>query len=363
MAFIPDPTMRRPTLIHPDRREANTPAVSAAIREAAADWLARRDAGFSTRDELNYAAWLDADPVHRAAADRLGSAWRTLDRPLSTGVADTVLGELARRAQKRRQRRNLMLGAASMVLLVAAGLGWQAVLPAPDSRTTAAASAAVMMPSLQSLPDGSVAELRDGAAIAVEFTDAQRRVVLLRGEAFFKVAKNSARPFVVVAGSVQVRAVGTAFSVDLGKSAVDVLVTEGKVAVARDSRAPTQAGTANPPPEPLLVSAGQRTTVVMSAHQAESDIRPVSDGDLKSRLAWRSPRLEFSGTPLIEAVALLNRHNRVQFTIEDPVLARTRVSGIFGVMNIDAFVRVLEAGFDVESERRGTDEIVLRRKP
>jgi transmembrane sensor len=81
------------------------------------------------------------------------------------------------------------------------------------------------------------------------------------------------------------------------------------------------------------------------------------------RLAWRSPRLEFSGTPLIEAVALLNRHNRVQFTIEDPVLARLRVSGIFGATNTDAFVRLLEATFNVRAERGRENEIVLRRAP
>lgn len=70
----------------------------------------------------------------------------------------------------------------------------------------------------------------------------------------------------------------------------------------------------------------------------------------------------FRHTP-IEAVALINRHNRVQFIIEDPELARTRVSGIFGAVNTDAFVRLLESGFDIQSERRGTDEIVLRHKP
>jgi transmembrane sensor len=123
------------------------------------------------------------------------------------------------------------------------------------------------------------------------------------------------------------------------------------------------ADTARPNPEPLLVGAGHGATVPTSSHPAEPGSRPVTDADLQSRLAWRSPRLEFSGTPLIDAVALLNRHNRVQFTIVDPDLARTRVSGIFGARNTDSFVRLLESSFDVHSERRGADEIVLRRKP
>jgi transmembrane sensor len=354
--------MRRPSLLKRARTEADAPRVSAAIREAAADWLARRDAGLSAPEELDYATWLDADPAHRTALDGLDFAWRTLDRPLANGVADAVLGELAYRARLRRQRRTVACGVAALVLFLGGGLGWQALRPPSDQRMPTAVSAVVLLPSIQSLPDGSVAELRDGAEITVEFTDAQRRVVLRHGEAYFKVAKNPARPFVVAAGDVEVRAVGTAFSVDFGKTAVDVLVTEGKVAVALAPAEATRADVTQPKAEPLLVGAGYGATVLTSAPQAESESRRVSDADFQSRLAWRSPRLEFSGTPLIEAVALINRHNRVQFTIEDPELARTRVSGIFGAVNTDAFVRLLESSFDVQSERRGADEIVLRRR-
>jgi transmembrane sensor len=267
------------------------------------------------------------------------------------------------RARLRRRRRTVALGVASLVLLVGAGLGWQASRPPPDLRSSDAVSAVVLLPSIQWLPDGSVAELRDGAEITVEFTDTQRRVVLRRGEVYFRVAKNPARPFVVAAGGVEVRAVGTAFSVDFGQSTVEVLVTEGKVSVATTARKSAPAGATQPMPEPLFVDAGHGLTVLTSARPEQAERRPVSDADLQSRLAWRSPRLEFSGTPLIEAIALINRHNRVQFIIEDPELARTRVSGIFGAVNTAAFVRLLESGFDIQSERRGADEIVLRHKP
>ena len=355
--------MKRRLRFESDQPESDVRPISAAIREAAADWVARRDAGLSAREEIDYAAWLEADPAHRAAVDGLDCAWRALDRPLITGTVDAVLGELAARARERRRRRNVACGVASLGLLFGAGLVWQALRPASELSSPATASAAVLLPSIQSLPDGSVTELRDGAEITVEFTDAQRRVVLRRGEAYFKVAKNVTRPFVVAAGGVEVQAVGTAFSVDFGKSAVDVLVTEGKVAVTMAAAEAARIDATRPPSEPLLIGAGHGATVLTSAPQPDSESRPVSEADVQSRLAWRGPRLEFSGTPLIEAVALLNRHNRVQFTIEDPKLARTRVSGIFGATNTDAFVRLLESSFDVQSERRGPDEVVLRCKP
>ena len=333
--------------------------ISAAIREAAANWVARRDAGLSAHDESEYTAWLEADAGHRAAVDRLDFTWKALDRPLTTGTADAVLCELEHRARLRRRRR-IALAAAAAVLLLGAGVGWRTMQREPELKTAQVTSAAVLLPKLQALPDGSIAELRDGAEIAVEFNPEQRRIVLRGGQAYFKVAKNPKRPFVVVAGGVEVRAVGTAFSVDLGRREVEVLVTEGNVAV--DVVADASISPGLPGHRRILIGAGDGAIVRISPPGGKSQVDALADVDLQARLAWRSPRLEFSGTPLIEAVALMNRHNRVQFVIEDPVLARMRVSGIFGATNTDAFVRLLEASFDIQPDRQDSGEIVLRRK-
>ncbi len=322
----------------------------------AAAWVARRDAGLSAREESDYAAWLEADPRHQSAIDRLAFTWKTLDRPLLTGTADAVLCELEHRASRRRRR--VAFAAAALVLLVGAGVGWRLTPPAAPPLSTPVATAAVLLPSLQSLPDGSVVELRDGGEIAVNFTPAERRVELRRGEAYFKVAKNPHRPFVVVAHGVEIRAVGTAFSVQLEATSLEVLVTEGKVVVDVAPGAPVPAGAA--PPIPHYIGAGDGLHLEVSPEWEKTRISSLPQVDIPSKLAWRSPRLEFSGTRLLEAVTLMNRHNHVQFVIEDPELAKVRVSGIFGAANTEAFVRLLETSFDVESERRGDHEIVLR---
>ncbi len=331
-------------------------AIPADIGTVAADWVARRDAGLSVAEERAYAAWCDADPRHRAAIARLEYAWSALDQPRLTGTADAALGELNRRAGRR--RRHLAMATAALVLLAGVGAGWRLTPSVSPLSAAPAATAAVLLPALQSLPDGSLAELRDGGAIAVSFTSRQRRVELARGEVFFKVAKDAARPFVVVVDGVEFRAVGTAFSVQRDNASIELLVTEGTVAVAVAASA--SSASENIPTPPLLVGAGNGATVRVATDGAQSRISAVPHADVQTKLAWRSPRLEFSGAQLIEAVALMNRHNRLQFVIEDPELAKVRVSGIFGAANTAAFVGLLEASFNVEAERRGEFEIVLR---
>ncbi len=329
-------------------------AIPNGISKVAADWVARRDAGLTTQEERDYAAWLETDPRHHAAIKRLEFAWTSLDQPARTGAADVVLFELDRRAGRRRRR--MAFATAALVLLVGAGAGWHITRSASPLKSPQVATAAVLLPALQSLPDGSVAELRDGGEIAVSFTPSQRRVELRRGEVYFKVAKNPARPFVVVVGGVEFRAVGTAFSVQRENASIELLVTEGTVAVEVAATASLPAG--NTPP--LLVGAGDGATVRVEPESEKTQVSAVPNADVQTRLAWRSPRLEFSGTQLIEAIALMNRHNRLQFVIEDPALAKVRVSGIFGAANTAAFVGLLEASFNVEAERRGDHEIVLR---
>ncbi len=336
------------------RVAAGDAVIPDAITKVAADWVARRDAGLTAQEERGYAAWLEADPRHREAIQRLNFAWTSLDQPMRTGAAPAVLFELDRRARRRRHGR--AFATAALVLLVGVGAGWRITRSTSEVKSLQVATAAVLLPALQSLPDGSVAELRDGGEITVSFTPSQRRVELRRGEVYFKVAKNPARPFVVVVGAVEFRAVGTAFSVNRENPSIELLVTEGTVAVELQSTAGSPSG--NTPP--VLVGAGGGATVQVAPEGDGPQISAVPNADLPAKLAWRSPRLEFSGTQLIEAITLMNRHNRLQFVIEDPELAKVRVSGIFGAENTDAFVRLLEASFNVAAERRGDYEIILR---
>jgi transmembrane sensor len=216
------------------------------------------------------------------------------------------------------------------------------------------------------LADGSVVELRPGAESAVDFGGSLRGVTLIRGEAHFQVARDKDRPFVVAAGGVDFQALGTAFSVQLGSTRVELLVDEGRVAVEKPSDiGPTGQRSAGPAVSARMIAtvdAGKRMVVELfpATNSVPSTPMAVPSQELAERLAWRAPRLEFSGTLLTEAAALMNQHNPVQLVVGDPALDGVRVTGLFRADNTDTFVRLLEASFGIKAERSG-NVIILRK--
>src|SRR5258708_5796577 len=197
-------------------------SVNADIEAQASDWIIRRDAGLSAREEQEFARWRAKDPRHAEAVGRHDQAWSVLEKLLRAGQADAMIQRLGERATKRRRRR-VSAAAGALVVAFAAVWFWPSALVAPV--TLANAHAVRVVPERRTLPDGSFVELKFGAEIAVDYSGLLRRVSLKNGEAHFAVAKNKDRPFVVEAGGVEVRAVGTAFSVQLGSKQVEVLVT------------------------------------------------------------------------------------------------------------------------------------------
>jgi transmembrane sensor len=188
----------------------------------------------------------------------------------------------------------------------------------------------IASPVRQVLPDGSIAELQDGARIAMDFSEKIRGVLLQYGAADFWVKKDPLRPFVVRSGGTEVRAVGTAFSVSRDNHKVGVVVTEGRVSVARSSPAESRG----------VVSMAEPIALLQPG-------RPVL-------------LFDFADTPLAEAVALVNQHASVRLVIRDASLAKVRISITMLADGIDSMLRSLREGYRIEAERHG-DEISLKK--
>lgn len=333
---------------HRSRREA-------AANRAAADWLARRDRGLTPAEQDEYLEWLRQDPSHSRLIARHEATLRRMARlPFwQPALSSAPNPELF--ARPRRPRRRTLLAVAAALVVLAAGIFAWGPEREPSARRTAGATW-VRENEKRVLSDGTVVELRDGSRIEVAYSEAERRVRLTGGEAHFSVAKNPARPFVVEAGGVAVRAIGTEFVVRLDAAAVNVLVTEGSVRVEHEAAAAPAGGY-----EPPVVAASHRAVVSRDAGLPVPEVSPVTPAEIRDVLAWQAARFQFDETPLLEAVAEFNRRNAQKMVIGEPALERVPIGGIFRVDNVDGFVSLLAMTLGVKAERRESGEIVLGR--
>lgn len=308
----------------------------------------------------------DAQSMSEPGPDALGG--RTpLDWPRQAGQIDGVMAaiEVRERRQRQRRRRASLAGAAALLVAGTGWFAWSAIGRGPlDSQ--AADTIVVAQPERRTLPDGTRVELKPGAQIAVDFRGALRRVALRSGEAHFQVTKNPERAFVVDAGGMEFRAVGTAFAVQLSGTKVEMLVTEGRVAVEAAQPITSAASPAAESPTPkslAMVDAGSSVALDLGrvADVAAVEVTQVSSAESGERLAWRVPRIELSDTPLAAAVAALNRHSAVTLEVGDAALNKVSISGVLRADNVEPLLRMLEENYQIRADRVGPDKIVLRK--
>jgi transmembrane sensor len=335
-----------------ERNDAN------AIEAEAMAWLAEREEGFAPGRAAAFEAWRRRDARHAATVAELEQVLVQLD-----GLAarrEEVNAHFNRVSPSPPPGQNtpapvpifpwwrpVAWSGLAAALVLGAFLGFRA-LPSsrsPETRYTTTTAGY----ERARLADGSTLELNTASAARVQFTAAERRVELESGEAHFEVAHDTARPFVVNAGGVAVRAVGTAFNVRFVSGAVEVTVTEGKVAV----------GPAMSSGGATLVAANQRLALPLAAAAPANAIESLAPADVRAVLAWQRRVTDFSDTPLSEVTARFNRHNSLQLVVADPALGSRRIGGMFALDDAEAFVRLLERDGITRAERQG-DTLLLR---
>jgi transmembrane sensor len=301
---------------------------------AAAAWFARLQGGdVSLHERRDFQRWLNADARNADAWSAVGATWHDLSS-LEDDPAFAALRVDAQSVDESRSRlvnrRNLGLAAASLVAFAGvAAFGWRPhggredAAPAVDEPVF---TTAVGERSTFRLADNSVVTLGTDSAVRVNHWDRERRLTLLKGQAYFQVAKDKTRPFVVAAGDKSVTAVGTAFDVRLEPGKLSVTLVEGRVRIA---------GASPKGSRQVEMSAGSR---FVAADRADWTIAAV---DTAKEAAWLQGRLVFDGEPLSAVVAEMNRFSERKLDVADPTLAATPVSGVFKTGQVDAFVAAL----------------------
>ncbi len=346
------------------------------IEETAAAWILKRgETGWTREDDAKLSDWLASSTAHRVAFARLDAVWRETARlkALSAGMPeDTVptperLIPVAARAESvdsinpptdrseqafvwatlspRRKRYQWALAAS--ILLTAVGSATWLLLPRGSAYQTEVGG-------LEAVPigDGSAVTLNTDSRIRVSLTETERLVQLERGEAFFDVAPDPARPFVVAAGSERLVALGTQFSVRLSEHGLQVVVVEGRVRL--------ESGAGSGPSTPSAELGAGAT-----AHSGTAGVlvQQKSVAELNAALSWREGYLVFHETSLADAVSEFNRYNQQRVVIEDEALGSLLIDGNFRATNVQAFVRLLEQGFPIAIEQSGSQLVLRAKKP
>lgn len=320
---------------------------SAEVEAEAAHWLARHDAGnLSPAESATFDTWLNATTAHRIAFLRVRAVWARADqlRVIDQDVlpANVIIREPSDAVGVRGLRRAAWWSVGTGSLAAAAMTVWLIIGGVENYATTIGGFERVP------LADGSHVELDTDSEIEVAYGRNRRRVDLERGKAFFQVAKDSVRPFVVEAGTYRITAVGTAFSVRRTDRATEVLVTEGIVRVDRkDGRNSAR---------PLLIRASGRATLEPN----DSVVSHVSPSQAEGELSWREGVLVFNDRPLSEVAAEFNRYNRRQLVVLDPEVGDVLIAGRFRPTNLDGLIRLLEPGFGVEAIPQEGDKLLLK---
>jgi transmembrane sensor len=345
---------------------------SGIAREQAAYWHDRLQQDPVTDDtRAEFSRWLDASPSNRAAYGAVGRTWR-----LAQGAAhDPGILALRHEAALRLTRRPARLmwiapwaTAAAITALIGGTLAitqWSELTALYDHLRSANAPEYVTRVGERltvTLEDGSQVTLNTDSVLRPAFDEAERRVVLVRGQALFEVAKDRRRPFVVETQNRRFVAVGTAFDVRVDGDKVQVTMLEGTVRVeqkqppkaqAATAPSPASATTTRAPPAIATITAGEQLTVDATRLDC------VQLADAERITSWRRGQVIFENSRLADAVAELNRYSTTQIALADRTLEELRISGAFASGRPAVFVEALTTYFPIAVTRVDDSTLLL----
>lgn len=325
------------------------------IHEQACVWVSRMDRGLSEQEKSDLSHWVNLGKANREVLFEVASLWDDMS-VLHELSGLFPLGESESQKQSRTFRASRWQVAASVAFMMLAIGGifssnWQTT---PQVVTAQRASTQVGEQKNITLSDGSIVHLNTNSVVSIAYSDNERRISLLKGEAYFDVAHEKTRPFVVAAGDNTVTAIGTAFNVELVDDAsFELVVTEGRVLVQDKAQQTadqdTKILTGQSPiiDEGLLVFSGEKALVKTNISDRQSVTSEYMDDDL----AWQKGMLVFKGETLDTVLDEITRYTPVRFQITDESLKNKRVAGYFKVGDIDALLNALESSFSIKNER------------
>jgi transmembrane sensor len=327
---------------------------SDSVRAEAAAWISRLHGPDRTSElEQGLRLWLAEDVTHKEVFERMTQSWED-------ATAIVVRQHFPRvRRPITTSRYTEAVAAAVMMLCGLGAFGAYSWFGRNTYSTDIGEQRTVR------LDDASRISVNSASKVVVNYGNTVREVRLERGEAYFEVAKDPSRPFVVWAGNQRIEALGTVFTVRYDRDRTVVTLVDGEVAVSETGAqpeatftAPSSRAPASPiavkGQEPRILTAGQRLTLVTNK-PAQLDAPKID-----TVIAWRRGEVVLDKMSLADAVTEMNRYDSHQLRVEDAEIAALKVSGIYRSGDNANFARVVARmyGLEVDDSR---EDIRIRR--
>lgn len=339
-------------------KESRNGVGSGSVPRSAAEWVARLHADTLTSDDkIRFDEWMASDPAHEVEFRAHAAVWDGVGDLAGDPEARAMLLACSAASDTRRLRRPLIVTAfaSAAAALVAFAFLYSPRAGLPTDVQIIATSKGEQ--EHMRLADGTRVILDTGTQLRVHLTDGQRWISVDKGQAFFEVASDSSRPFRVFAGQEEVRAIGTEFQVRRQGGEVEVVLTEGVVAIYRrpgDGTATLQNTPLAEMEEPAAVlRPGERATLVSASPVV------VGHADITQAQAWRFGRIVLKEETLENAVAEINRYGGRRIVLGEPEIASMPVSGVFHTERPEGFVQAITAALPLRVARASETEIVL----
>jgi transmembrane sensor len=329
-------------------------------------FLRRRDSTWGAADQIALDLRLAEDADFAQAYRIVEESWESVGRHAASPELMALREQAIARARQASARRWALPGArrpraqkwAAAAVLATCGIVWQL---SPYGYKPGTYQTGFGEQKVVELSDHSRITLDARTHLRVHFSADARIVELLDGQAQFSVAKDPARPFKVQAGAKTIVAVGTVFDVEYVDSQIHVAMVEGRVTVLTQAN---RGGATAPAPDskpidlsPIELSAGEALAV-----RANGVATVLAHADVEAATAWRQGKVIFRDETLSDAVHRLNRYSRQQIVVDDPALARMKVSGVFDSGDAQAFAEAMQAYLPVAADFSRASTIHLRMK-
>lgn len=329
-------------------KKVNTVENESAILDQATEWVVELNSGelSEARTEMLH-AWLKESPLHESSLIKVSDIW---------DETNTLVAETKAVSRPSRNTWSFSTGMAATAVVFVTIIGvllTNGMNLSGDVQKPLVVIHETLIGEFKTitLADSSRVILNTNSRISVAFNQRSevRRIHLLQGEAYFDVAKDPLRPFIVNVDKREVRAVGTAFNIKSNTSYIEVLVKEGIVDFVDLS------GAVESNKSPDRLTAGQ----ILEVENGSKALSLLQPEKIDKRLSWQTGRVVFEGDKLKDVISEVSRYTKTQFIFSDEKTESISVGGSFRIGNVTELLDSMKEGFDVDVEERSDGTIVL----